>query len=84
MINTCFKGRIMWVHIHNGTLFGNKENEISKFLEKMNGAKNESINLGNTSSDKCHFFIYRPRNYKEGHKRDIMRLGKRRKVIEYM
>lgn len=30
MIKSCFKGRTMWAHIHNGTLFSNKENEISK------------------------------------------------------
>lgn len=29
-------------------------------------------------------YICRPRNYKKGHKRGMMRLGKKGKVIEYM
>lgn len=30
------------------------------------------------------FYICRPRNYKKGHKRGMMRLGKKGKVIESM
>lgn len=49
----------MWLHIHKGTLFSNKENEISKFWKEMNGTKNECIKLGNTGSDKRFIlFIY--------------------------
>lgn len=45
--------------MHNGTLFSNKENEISKFWKEMNGTKNECIKLDNTGSDKRHIlFIF--------------------------